>query len=167
MDPQFVLAPAAVTFSAIIIDNRIPVAVGFCLCLGSNLEGKCLAMREERAAVQPDARNSRYRKFYGEHFAPLAAGKITGGSVRRANWGIRKSRDIKFSCRLGLFVKSQASLCFRHVYTPVRVVSQRVVQHHRRWLPWQHPYPSTLLPIHDHPDRQDCDCTSSHSPVAD
>src|SRR4051812_45563325 len=47
----FILAPATVAFLPAIADDGIPVAVGFCLIVGGDLEGECFRMWSARSTI--------------------------------------------------------------------------------------------------------------------
>jgi hypothetical protein len=59
--PQRSLAPSALSLLAAVADDRVPVAVRLLLIVGRDLEGKGLAVREFRAAVESHTRNGLMR----------------------------------------------------------------------------------------------------------
>src|SRR5204862_384759 len=84
-EAPFVAAPTALAFLPAVVDDGIPVAVGFFLIVGGNLERKRLAVGKERAAVQAEARDAEDGKVYGQHVTSLARGKVGGGAVDGAD----------------------------------------------------------------------------------
>jgi len=52
--PPTVHAPAALAFTAAILDDRVPVAVGFCLIVSHHLEAHCLVRSTRGTAIQTE-----------------------------------------------------------------------------------------------------------------
>src|SRR3546814_17348412 len=73
-------SPAALAFLAAIADDSIPVAVGFLLIFGHDLERKVLALRKCRPDVEEQRRDAHDRHLDHQRFALLAVGIVTGGS---------------------------------------------------------------------------------------
>src|SRR5215213_11674476 len=67
-----VLAPTALAFLAAIADDRVPVAVGLFLIVRCDLEGKGLAVREPRAAVETETGNAQHGELHRQHIPLLA-----------------------------------------------------------------------------------------------
>src|SRR3546814_11061056 len=62
-------SPAALAFLAAIADDSIPVAVGFLLIFGHDLERKVLALRKCRPAVEEQRRDAHDRHLDHQRFA--------------------------------------------------------------------------------------------------
>ena len=60
-----VLAPAALAFLAAVVDDGVPVAVGFFLGVGGDLEGEGLGVLERGAAVEAEAGDAEDGEFDG------------------------------------------------------------------------------------------------------
>src|ERR1700686_5193571 len=71
-DAPLVFAPAARTLLAAIADDRVPVAVGLVLIVGSDLEREGLAMFERGTAVEAETRDAGNCEFDRQHVALLA-----------------------------------------------------------------------------------------------
>src|SRR3546814_8759028 len=68
-------------FLAAIADDSIPVAVGFLLIFGHDLEREALALRKCRPAVEEQRRDAHDRHLNHQRFALLAVGIVAGGSL--------------------------------------------------------------------------------------
>src|SRR5690606_21354531 len=78
-DAPLVLAPAALAFLPAVIDDRVPVAVGFFLVLGDDRERERFVVGEVRAAVEADAGDAADGEIDRQDVAFLARGKVGGG----------------------------------------------------------------------------------------
>src|SRR5690606_4264455 len=80
-----VLAPAAVAFLAAVADDGVPVAVGFGLVGGGDLEREGLGLLEDRASVKADAGNAEDGELDGEDVAGLAGREVARGMEDPSN----------------------------------------------------------------------------------
>src|SRR5437868_6740300 len=83
-----VLAPAAHALFAATFGDGVPVAVGLFLIVGQDHEAHCLVRLEVGAAVQADKGLAKDRELDCQLLALVAAGKIDGGVMRRADTAI-------------------------------------------------------------------------------
>ena len=84
--PPTVLAPTALAFTAAIIDDRIPIAVGFRLVVGHHLEAHRLVRRHAAAAIQTDEVLAEDGKLDDQLAVLLTAGIIGRGLKHCPTW---------------------------------------------------------------------------------
>src|SRR3546814_9616172 len=106
----FVLAPAALAFLAAISDDSIPVAVGFLLIFGHDLEREALALRKCRPAVEEQRRDAHDRHLNHQRFALLAVGIVAGGSLDAVDPGVGECRGVQLRCFLCVMIVPEAHL---------------------------------------------------------
>ncbi len=80
-DAPFVFAPAADVFGAVVVDDGVPVAVGFFLGIGGDLEGEGFGVFDGGAAVEAEAGEAEDGEFDHEFIAFFSAGVVGGGFV--------------------------------------------------------------------------------------
>src|SRR5690606_36433871 len=80
-DAPFVLAPAARALLAAVADNGVPVAVGFLLIVGGDLEREGFVVLEGRAAVEAEAGYAGHGEVDGQYVAFLAGRIVAGCTV--------------------------------------------------------------------------------------
>src|SRR5262249_14468559 len=114
-----VLAPTALAFLAAIADDRVPVAVRLFLILRRDLEGKRLAMRERRAAVETETGNAQNGELHRQHIALLAARVVRWRLVNSCHFTIRKRRGVEARSVMRVFVEPEAD---RVLWLHVRVL---------------------------------------------
>lgn len=111
-DAPAVLAPAAFARFAAIGDDRVPIAVGFLLGVGRDLEGKGDVVFNVRAAVEADAGNAADRELDNEDVASLARGIVAGRVVDSRHFAIRKRGRIEARRVEGVLIKPEANRVF-------------------------------------------------------
>src|SRR6185437_3355718 len=93
-----VLAPAALAFTAAILDDRIPIAVGFCLVVGHHLEAHCLVRPKCGATIQTDEGLAEYGELDGQLATLFTARKIGWRLKRLSDMAVRKRGRVEFRC---------------------------------------------------------------------
>src|SRR5437870_2828746 len=104
-----VLAPAASTFLAAVLGDRIPIAVGLFLAVGQDHEAHRLVRLEIRAAVEADERLAEHGELNRQLVALCPAGIVGRGRMRRPHVAVGKSGRVEFGGFAALaFVEPQA-----------------------------------------------------------
>jgi hypothetical protein len=89
-------------FTAAILDDRLPIAVGFRLVVGHHLEAYRLVRREHRAAIQTDEGLAEQGELDGQLAILFAARVIGCGLKRLSDMAVRKRGGVEFRCVAGL-----------------------------------------------------------------
>src|SRR5690606_14608578 len=103
-----VLAPAACTLLPTIVHNGIPVAVGFLLIFGGDLERESFVVLERGPSVEADAGNPRNCEFDHQYVAFLAGRIVTGGTVYGIHLAVGKGLGIEAGSRFRVLVVPEA-----------------------------------------------------------
>jgi hypothetical protein len=109
-----VLAPAAHALLAAIVDNRVPVTVGFSLIVGGDLKGECLAVLERIPAIEAYTRHAAYRELDRQDIAHLTAWKVGRRTLHRADRTVGKGPGIKVRGFFRVIDVPQADCIFVH-----------------------------------------------------
>src|SRR5690606_13892674 len=80
---------------AAVVDDGMPIAIGFGLVFGDDLKRKGFAVLERRPAIQAQARHAHHGELDREHLPLLAAWTIAGRGVHRRHGAVRKSPGIE------------------------------------------------------------------------
>ncbi len=104
-----VFAPTALALLPTVANDRIPVAVGFFLRVGGDLEREGLGVREGRPAVQTDAGDAADGEMDDQYIARLARGIVGGRAQDGCHLAVGKDRSIKSCSFLGLSVVPNAN----------------------------------------------------------
>src|SRR5581483_1629434 len=112
-DAPAILAPAARAFLAAVVDDGVPVAIGFFLRVGRDLEGKGFGLLECWATVQAEARNARHGEFNGQFVALLAAGEVRRRVVDGGHRAVGKRRGIEARGRERILLEPEADRVLR------------------------------------------------------
>src|SRR5574337_309027 len=118
-----VLAPSALALLAAVADDGVPVAVGFGLVGGGDLERERLAVLEGRPAVEPEAGDAEHRELDGQHVTLPARRIVAGRAVDRADGRVGKGRGVEACSFLGVAVVPEADGVagwMGHVAAPTR-----------------------------------------------
>ena len=108
-ETPLVLAPAARALLTAIVDDGVPVAIGFFLIVCGDLEGEGFALFERGAAVETDAGHARDGEFNREHITLFARGKIAWGTVHGTHSAVWEYLGVEASRSLGVLVVSKAN----------------------------------------------------------
>lgn len=119
VETPFILAPAALTLSAAITDDGVPVTVSFRLILGRYLKRKGFRLFKYRSTVQAHARHTADGEVDGQHIALLAPRKIARRAMDSADRAVRESLGVKMRCRFGVLVVPKADRVFVHSIAPL------------------------------------------------
>src|SRR6201993_111003 len=107
-------APAALAFLPAIADDGVPVAVGFVLIVGGDLERECFVMLERGTAVEADTRNAGNREFDHQRIARLAGWVVTGCTVDGAHHAVGKGLGIEARSILRILIVPEANSVLSH-----------------------------------------------------
>lgn len=107
-----VLAPAAFAGLAAVGDDRVPVAVGFLLGVGGDLEGEGDAVFAVRAAIEAETVDAADRELDGEDIAGLARRIVGGRVVDRRHFAVGKRGRIEARRIEGILIEPQANRIF-------------------------------------------------------
>ena len=120
-DAPFVFAPTAGDCLPAVVHNGVPVAIGFLLVRGGNLEGKRICVRMACSAIEPHARDAEHGELHREHITLFASGVVSGRAINLSNAGIRKNRRVKPRSFFCIAIKPEANGVFgrsAHVISP-------------------------------------------------
>src|SRR5205807_9467335 len=107
-----IFAPAALAFLAAIADDGVPVAVGFFLRVGRNLERKRLVVPELRPAVEPETRNADDGELHRKFIALLTARVVRGRLMNGRYLAVRKGGSVEARRVVCVVVEPEADRIF-------------------------------------------------------
>src|SRR5690606_31820955 len=115
-----VLAPSAGTFLSAVADDRVPVAIGFGLVVGRDLERECLGLPESGSAVEADARDAANGEVDGQDVTLLSGRKVAGREHDLADMAVGKRLGVEVRRVERVALEPEADRVLRgHVGTPV------------------------------------------------
>src|SRR5215203_4225743 len=122
----FVLAPAALALLPPVADDRVPVAVGLCLILRRDLEGKGLTVLVVRPAIESDTGYARDGEFDNQGIACFAVGIVARRTVDCADTALGKCFRVEARGLFGIVVVPEADRVLGHLINSFLPISEEV-----------------------------------------
>jgi hypothetical protein len=92
-----VLTPAAIALDAAVVDDGVPIAIGFGLVVGEDLEADRFIGLDLWPPVQPDKRLTKHREFDRQLVSCYTAGVVGRGLHRGSNSAVGKHVSSPYS----------------------------------------------------------------------
>src|ERR1700704_2116211 len=109
-----VFAPAACALLPAIADDGVPVAVGFLLIVGGDLEREGFVVFECGTAVQADTRDASNRELDRQHITRFAGWVVAGRAVDSTYHAVGKDLGVETGSSLGVLIVPEANRVLRH-----------------------------------------------------
>src|SRR5262249_50814220 len=91
-----ILAPTTLALTAAVLNDRIPITIGFCLIVGHYLEAHRLVRRKRGATIQADKSLAKYGELHGQLVALFTARVIGWGLKCVPDMAVRKGGRVEF-----------------------------------------------------------------------